>query len=273
MPVPQSWDDIFVNPAQNSPQGSEPIGTQADDYIRQAFAFCKQLHDGWIAANGSVKFTGNLDANTHLIKNLGAPVDNADAATKQYADTLISSNFPRGTVVMWWGNIANRPAGWLLCDGSNGTPDLRDRMPFGAGGSGATPLTYGGNSFPVIAASQMPAHSHAVNDPGHGHGVYDPGHSHGVSDPGHAHALQKNASAQAGSDNNGMPIGTDQPYYSTGRNPLPTYASGTGIGIYGSNTGIGIYGSGTGIWLSQAGGASAFDNRPAFAAIYFLMKA
>lgn len=265
MPVPQTWDDIFANAAQNSPQGSEPIGTQADDYIRQAFAFAKQLHDGWIAANGTVPWTGNQNAGTHLIKNLGAPVDNTDAATKQYADALISGNFPRGTVVMWWGNIANRPAGWLLCDGTNGTPDLRDRMPFGAGGSGAPPLSYGGNSFPVIAPSQMPAHTHAVNDPGHGHGVYDPGHSHGVADPGHAHTYMDvgqfgNAQTlQAGGRGIGA-LGT-------------TYANSTGIGIYGSNTGIGIYGSGTGIWLSAAGGSAAFDNRPAFCAIYFLMKA
>src|SRR5258705_8590394 len=99
MPVPVTWDDIFTNPAENSPPGTEPLGTQADDYIRQAFAFTKQLHDGWIAADGSVKFTGNLDAaTTFTVKNLAAPVDPGDAVPKSYADLLISANFPRGAV-------------------------------------------------------------------------------------------------------------------------------------------------------------------------------
>ena len=29
---------------------------------------------------------------------------------------------------MWSGTIATIPAGWQLCDGTNGTPDLRDRF-------------------------------------------------------------------------------------------------------------------------------------------------
>jgi hypothetical protein len=31
----------------------------------------------------------------------------------------------------WYGDIASIPAGWVLCDGTNGTPDLRGRVPFG----------------------------------------------------------------------------------------------------------------------------------------------
>jgi microcystin-dependent protein len=38
-----------------------------------------------------------------------------------------------GGIVMWSGNIANIPEGWALCDGANGTPDLRNRFVVGAG--------------------------------------------------------------------------------------------------------------------------------------------
>ena len=39
---------------------------------------------------------------------------------------------PRGVIVMWSGSIADIPQGWALCDGTNGTPDLRDRFVVGA---------------------------------------------------------------------------------------------------------------------------------------------
>lgn len=37
-----------------------------------------------------------------------------------------------GMIVMWSGTIATIPSGWALCDGTNGTPDLRDRFIVGA---------------------------------------------------------------------------------------------------------------------------------------------
>jgi hypothetical protein len=40
---------------------------------------------------------------------------------------------PTGGIIMWSGTIATIPAGWALCDGSNGTPDLRNRFIAGAG--------------------------------------------------------------------------------------------------------------------------------------------
>ena len=36
---------------------------------------------------------------------------------------------------MWNGVVGTIPAGWVLCDGTNGTPDLRDRFVPGAGGA------------------------------------------------------------------------------------------------------------------------------------------
>jgi len=43
--------------------------------------------------------------------------------------------FPVGTIAMWYGDLENLPPGWVLCDGNNGTPDLRDRFIIGAGGN------------------------------------------------------------------------------------------------------------------------------------------
>ncbi|HNH46840.1 MAG TPA: hypothetical protein PKY30_07370, partial [Myxococcota bacterium] len=50
---------------------------------------------------------------------------------------------PSGTIAVWSGDIANIPSGWRLCNGANGTPDLRDSFVMGAGG-GADPWSTGG---------------------------------------------------------------------------------------------------------------------------------
>ena len=39
---------------------------------------------------------------------------------------------PSGVIVLWSGTIASIPAGWALCNGTLGTPDLRDRFIVGA---------------------------------------------------------------------------------------------------------------------------------------------
>lgn len=39
----------------------------------------------------------------------------------------------KGIICLWGGAIVDIPAGWHLCDGTNGTPDLRDRFVIGAG--------------------------------------------------------------------------------------------------------------------------------------------
>ncbi|MFA5271183.1 MAG: hypothetical protein WC412_02445 [Candidatus Omnitrophota bacterium] len=70
---------------------------------------------------------------------------------------------PKGVVVMWSGTIANIPSGWVLCDGANGTPDLRDRFVVGAkqddGGITKTNVT---GSLTKSGDGQIPSHAHGV---------------------------------------------------------------------------------------------------------------
>ena len=78
------------------------------------------------------------------------------------------STILQGFIVMWSGSVANIPNGYLLCDGSNGTPDLRDRFIVGAG-SAYNPDDSGGNDNVTLSVAQLPSHSHGVTDPGHTH--------------------------------------------------------------------------------------------------------
>jgi hypothetical protein len=51
---------------------------------------------------------------------------------------------PAGAILLWHGLLANIPAGWVLCDGNNGTPDLRDKFIKGASAA-ENPGATGGN--------------------------------------------------------------------------------------------------------------------------------
>lgn len=78
--------------------------------------------------------------------------------------------FPIGGIVMWAGTTP--PAGWVLCDGSNGTPDLRGRFVVGFQSTDVDYNTIGktgGASAVILNANQLPSHSHTVNDPRHSH--------------------------------------------------------------------------------------------------------
>lgn len=80
----------------------------------------------------------------------------------QWQDAPKAEGIPSGLIAMWSG-VANKiPSGWVLCNGSNGTPDLRNRFIVGAGSSYSVGAT-GGSDTVKLNISNMPKHSHTVN--------------------------------------------------------------------------------------------------------------
>lgn len=68
---------------------------------------------------------------------------------------------PRGVIVAWTGTQA--PAGWALCNGQNGTPDLRGRFIYGfGGGQGAIINKRGGAETHTLNINEMPKHNHST---------------------------------------------------------------------------------------------------------------
>tara|TARA_A100001035_G_scaffold269778_1_gene256155 strand:- start:458 stop:1423 length:966 start_codon:yes stop_codon:yes gene_type:complete len=90
------------------------------------------------------------------------------------ASTLNVTNsgvIPTGGIIMWSGAASNIPNGWVLCDGQNSTPDLRNRFVIGASDStgdvtypGLSPHATGGSANAVVVE-----HTHSLTDPGHNH--------------------------------------------------------------------------------------------------------
>lgn len=86
---------------------------------------------------------------------------------------LIESQFtvPVGAIIMWAGSEMDIPAGWVLCNGDHGTPDLRNRFVVGAGVNHTRHDT-GGNPAVSLEAKHLPGHAHSPSPAGeHTHGT------------------------------------------------------------------------------------------------------
>ena len=69
---------------------------------------------------------------------------------------------PVGCIIMWSGAINDIPSGFVLCDGNNSTPDLRDRFVVGAGNSYNVDDT-GGSESVTLTVNQIPSHKHTTS--------------------------------------------------------------------------------------------------------------
>jgi microcystin-dependent protein len=102
-----------------------------------------------------------------------APTAAIGTSTTQLATTAFVQNaLPVGLITLWSGSIASIPSGWALCDGTAGTPNLRDRFVVGAGSTYAVGDTGGFNTI-TLDTTQIPSHTHtgttAATDLAHTH--------------------------------------------------------------------------------------------------------
>jgi microcystin-dependent protein len=70
----------------------------------------------------------------------------------------------KGIIVMWSGSETDIPDGWVLCNGSNNTPDLRGRFVLGSGqGVNLTNRELkqtGGTETHTLTVDELPPHNH-----------------------------------------------------------------------------------------------------------------
>lgn len=115
---------------------------------------------------GIIRIATQAEANAGSANNLVITPANLKALL--VAMSALSA-VPKGLVSMWSGTKATIPSGWLLCDGTNGTPDLRNKFIRGIGTgetdeAGAT----GGANTVTITTDNLPAHVHTI---AHTHGA------------------------------------------------------------------------------------------------------
>jgi phage tail collar domain family len=143
---------------------------------------------------------------------------------------------------MWSGSTSNIPSGWTLCNGSNGTPDLRNRFIVGAGSTYSVGST-GGSDTVTLTTAQMPSHNHSYSLST----SYTGSHSHTVSNVAAPSRIPYNSSSSSmdGGATRGGSVTTD----SAGKH---------------SHT---ISGS-----ISATGSGQSHENRPPYYALCFIMK-
>lgn len=121
-----------------------------------------------------------------------APTASSGTNTTQVATTafVIANAIPSGLISMWSGTIASIPSGWVLCNGSNSTPDLRNKFIIGAHSDTAgvayttvtgSNTTTGGTKDAIVVSHTHTATS-AVTDPGHVHTFTNYSNAGGASD-------------------------------------------------------------------------------------------
>lgn len=69
--------------------------------------------------------------------------------------STFSSMFPTGMIMLWYGATGNIPKGWAICDGTNGTPDMRGRVPVGVSQS-YTLGSSGGEATHILKKEELP---------------------------------------------------------------------------------------------------------------------
>lgn len=165
--------------------------------------------------------------------------DSVDAELKSVADDVAAYRVPSGGIIMWSGAIGAIPSGWYLCDGNNGTPNLKDRFIVGAGNNYAVGATGGADSV-TLDWNQIPSHAHAFSGTTSGAGS----HNHNIE-------LGGGISGGLNTGGAGNFLGTSSTAISAVGDHTHTFSGTTG----------------------SAGSGASHENRPPFYALAYIMKA
>ena len=191
---------------------------------------------GGVTLANAVTGTGNmvLSASPTFTGAPIAPTAAPGTNTTQIATTAfaLANGIPSGAIILWSGSIASIPSGWLLCDGSSGTPDLRDRFVVGAGSTYAVAAT-GGN-----ANATLVSHTHTATS--------------SVSDPGHAHTFNR--------------------YTGNGTSAVVPLGSADGGSIVSVTTNTAVTGITVATTNSTEGSSATNANLPPYYALAYIMK-
>ena len=217
---------------------------------------------------------GLLDASDGLVNAVPIANGGTGATTQSAARTnlgVAASAFsvPTGGIIMWSGSIASIPAGWFICDGTNGTPNLTNRFVVMAGGAYAVGASGGSADAIVVshthtatAGNQSANHVHTMN---FNTSTASVNHNHGIQQYDNVGGTQRDAFDASQVFNNAGSV--------SATNFAPTADSGADHvhAVNGSTAGVSADHNHA-ITVATAGVSGTNANLPPYYALAYIMK-
>jgi hypothetical protein len=165
------------------------------------------------------------------------------------AGTSTGTTIPTGMISLWYGSIGSVPSGWYLCDGTNGTPDLRNKFVVGAGSTYSVAAT--GGSTDAVVVSHTHTATSTVTDPTHSHALM------GAGTAGNLKGLSESATRNVAGNDSTVSRGYIQTAPTGGENFVQS--SSTNVTVATSNATTGV--------------SATNANLPPYYALAYVMKA
>lgn len=224
------------------------------------------LVDGRLSAVLGATVSNPLNPNAFTGETyIGIKVDTDTEMPRQklssvaYAFQAGDGGVPKGVIVMWSGAVTNVPSGWALCDGQNGTPNLRDRFVVGAGSAYAVGSSGGMTSNDI-------SHSHGIGAEGAGTSSVD-NHQHSIAaeSPRTSSPVQEGDWEDSVRDDNDHNVSD---WYHIHTVNSHSHGGTTGAaGAHSHTVDAHSHGGATG-----SAGTATLENRPPYYALAFIMK-
>lgn len=234
------------------------ISADLADALWQSGDVTVQVQNGKFSVNlgESPQVAISQDLFSDSERYLGVTVDGTELMPRKRLMSVpyaMNCGIPQGAIIMWSGSVGDIPAGWALCDGTDGTPNLRDRFIVGAGGGYSVGGTGGTNSNNL-------SHSHIVNN--HTHGISSDGnHNHHIDHTMDLYShigdvsdkVEDGTNETVGSEDHGHRLHFVVDTWNSGNH---SHGGATGGSSPGTNSKL----------------SSSVENRPLYYALCFIMK-
>lgn len=179
-------------------------------------------------------------------------------------NTQQNTALPFNTIAIWVGSVASIPTGWQLCDGTNGTPDLRNKFLVGAGSTYSIGTTSPDlHATIALTSPQIPIHTHPVSASSIGP-IGNHNHPSPVTGTEGNHAHPVTAITNSGTAQHTSGAGLYQLTPGTGSGGSHSHPAATGPA--GAHTHDITIGSG------PTGSGTGHENRPPYYALAFIME-
>lgn len=120
------------------------------------YVFAIALSTGLVTGPNNAHARTSLAQLLAMINELTARVTTLEQQDPGYGQ------LPVGSIIMWSGDAEDIPDGWVICDGTNGTPNLLNRFVVGAGDEYALGDSGGGQL--TLQLTNIPTHLHGFSD-------------------------------------------------------------------------------------------------------------